>query len=220
MVHAGVEILFDQFNQAGGNQVVIIHRVRVIADGGWIAHDDKDIAHIECVRGQQVALNAQQVAAAGGEVQNGFDICFALDETAYRPGAHAHARHRAVSNVDHIRARVCQQGWRQPAVSWVDKPRGGSISTAIRNFPLRQFPGHLQLAVTAIVHILLLRRDISPRFPLISDVVGFIQASRMAADMRRGCAAASADHIRASLPEGKGVIAKIFRGGGIKDAPA
>ena len=51
---------------------------------------------------KQVALNTQQVAAAGREVEHGLNANFLLDDVANRPGAHAHARHRAVGHIDHI----------------------------------------------------------------------------------------------------------------------
>ena len=104
VVQAQIEALLDEFDQAGGHQVVIIHGVGVVADRGWVAHDNEYVAYIECVRGQQVALNAQDVASAGGEVQGGLDPGFALNEVADRPRTHAHARHGAVGHIDHVRA--------------------------------------------------------------------------------------------------------------------
>ena len=109
MIDPGVEALLDQLDQAGRHQVVIIHGVRIIADGGGVAHHDKHIAHTQGMRCQQVALHAQQVAPAGGEMQDGFNAHSALDQVADRPGAHAHARHGAVGHVDHIRAGFGQQ---------------------------------------------------------------------------------------------------------------
>ena len=68
VIEPGVEALLDELNEARGHQVVIIIRVGIIADGGGIAHDHEDIAHIQSVGGEQVTLHAQQVASAGGEM--------------------------------------------------------------------------------------------------------------------------------------------------------
>ncbi len=38
-----------------------------ISDGGRVPHHDEHIAHSQRVRGQQVALDPQQIAAAGGK---------------------------------------------------------------------------------------------------------------------------------------------------------
>ncbi len=72
MVDASIKALLDQLDQAGWHQVVIIHGVGIIADGGRIAHHDKNIAHSQGMRRQQIALHPQQVAPAGGKMQHCF----------------------------------------------------------------------------------------------------------------------------------------------------
>ncbi len=110
VVEPGVEALLDQLDQAGGHQVVVVHGLGVIADGGGVAHHHEHVADAQGMRRQQVALDAQQVAPAGGEVQRrSRRRPAALDQLAHRPGAHAHARHRAVGDVDHVRAGFRQQ---------------------------------------------------------------------------------------------------------------
>ena len=109
MIHTGVEALFDEFDQARGHKVVVVHGFGIIADGGRVAHDDKHVADAKRVRSEQISLDAQQVASAGGEVQRGLDAHFALHHITHRPGGHAHARHRGVGNVDHVRARIGEE---------------------------------------------------------------------------------------------------------------
>ena len=62
------------------------------------------------MRCQQVALHAQQVAPARGEMKRRLHPHLVLDHIAHRPGRHAHARHRAVSHIDHIRAGILKEG--------------------------------------------------------------------------------------------------------------
>src|SRR3989304_4312319 len=54
LVDAGVEILFDQADQSRGGDVVVVHRLGVVAGSGRVAHDDEDIAHAQGVGRQQV----------------------------------------------------------------------------------------------------------------------------------------------------------------------
>jgi hypothetical protein len=58
MVHTGVESLFDEFDQPRGYKVIIVHRLGIIPNGGWIAHHDEHIADAQRVRGKQVTLDA------------------------------------------------------------------------------------------------------------------------------------------------------------------
>ena len=117
VIQSHVEVLLDQLDQPGRHQVVIVHGFGVVADGGRVAHHHKDVADAQGVRRQQIALHAQQVAPAGGEVQRGLHPHLALHQVAHRPGAHAHARHWAVGYVDHIRPGLGQQaGARQQLV--------------------------------------------------------------------------------------------------------
>ena len=109
MILPDIEMLFDQPDQARGHQVIIIHRVRIITNFGRIPHHYKHVSDAQGMRREQVSLHTQQVAPAGGEMQRGLYADFLLDQFTDRPWAHAHACHRAVSDVDHIRARFRQQ---------------------------------------------------------------------------------------------------------------
>ena len=51
-VISNIKILFDQFNQTGRHQIVVIHGIRVIADGCGITHDHECITHSQGMGGQ------------------------------------------------------------------------------------------------------------------------------------------------------------------------
>ncbi len=72
LVNTGVEAPLDQLDQARRHHVIVVHGVRIVAHRGGIAHHHKHVAHPQRVGGQQVALHAQQVTAAGRKVQHGF----------------------------------------------------------------------------------------------------------------------------------------------------
>ena len=110
MIHTGIKTLFDEFDQAGGYQIVVIHGFGVIPHRGRIAHDHEDIAQAEGMGSQQVALDTQQVAPTCREMQGGFHANLMLDDIADRPGRHAHARHGTIGHIDHIRAGFLEQG--------------------------------------------------------------------------------------------------------------
>ncbi len=110
MVHAGVEAALDELDQPGGHQVVVVHRFGVIADRGRVAHHHEHVADPQRVGRQQVALDAQQVATAGGEMQGHVHAHLALDHVTHRPGRHPHARHGTVGHVDHIRSGFGKHG--------------------------------------------------------------------------------------------------------------
>ena len=59
--------------------------------------------------GQQIALDAQQAAAASGEMEHGLDAHVALHQVGGGPGRHAHARHGRVGHVDDVGAGLGQQ---------------------------------------------------------------------------------------------------------------
>ena len=138
MVHPGVEALLDQLDQAGGHQVVIVHRFGIIADGGRVAHHHEDVAHAQGMRCQQIALHAQQVAPAGGEVQHGFDADLRWIRLQTAQGL---MRMRAIGlSATLITSAPASASRLAPASSlWVERPRGGSISTATTNFPAASF---------------------------------------------------------------------------------
>ena len=58
MVQPGIEALLDQADQAGGHQVVVVHRIRIVADLGRIPHNDEHVADAQGMRSQQVSLHA------------------------------------------------------------------------------------------------------------------------------------------------------------------
>jgi len=71
LVQAAIQALADEVDQGRGRQVVEVHGFGVVAHLGGVAHDHEKVAQTEGVGRQQIALHAQQVAAAGGEVQHG-----------------------------------------------------------------------------------------------------------------------------------------------------
>ncbi len=220
MVHPGVETLLDQFDQAGGHQVIVVHGFGVIADGGRVAHDNEDIAQAEGMGSQQVALDAQQVAAPGGKMQRGLNPHLALDHIADRPGGHAHVRHRAVSHVDHIRAGLLEQGSPGDEFMGGEAARrihlGGNDKFAFGQL-LRQFGGRLsfELKTSEVSKTSEVWRTCIPQ------PCGFAsRALRMAAIWLRGGAAAAADDAGSGFAESQGIIAEVIRVGRVHDAPA
>ena len=142
MIHTGVKALFDEFDQPGGYQIVVVHGFGVIPDRGRIAHDHEDIAQAEGMGSQQVALDTQQIPPTCREVQGGFHADLTLDDIADRPGRHAHARHGTIGHIDHIRAGFLEQG--SPGNEFM----GGETARRVHfggndKFPFRQFLGQL-----------------------------------------------------------------------------
>jgi len=80
----------------------------VIANRGRVAHHDKQVADVQRVRGQQITLDAQEVAPARGKVQHRLDAGFSLHQVRHRPRAHAHSCARRIGNVDHVRALLLE----------------------------------------------------------------------------------------------------------------
>ncbi len=109
--------MLDQFDQSGGDQIVVVHGFWIIADVGRIAHHHKDIAHAQGVGGEQIPLHPEKVAAAGWEVEHALNLDLPLDALTDGPRAHAHAGHWAVGDIDDVRAGLGQQpGARQDLV--------------------------------------------------------------------------------------------------------
>src|SRR5690606_41834050 len=63
LFHAAVQPPLDELDKAGGHDVIVVHRLRVVADVRRVAHDDEEIAYVESVSGEQIALDAQQIPA-------------------------------------------------------------------------------------------------------------------------------------------------------------
>ena len=66
-----VQALADEVDEGRGRHVVVVHGIGVVTDLGGVAHDHEEVAQVQRVRRQQIALYAQQIAAARGEVQHG-----------------------------------------------------------------------------------------------------------------------------------------------------
>ncbi|MPM48366.1 hypothetical protein SDC9_95090 [bioreactor metagenome] len=218
MVKTSVEPLLDQFDKAGGYQVVVVHGVGVITNRGGVAHHHKYVAYILCMRCQQVALHTQQIAPACGEVQGGFNAHLTLDQVAHSPGAHTHTRHGAIGHVDDICTGFSQQAGtgqqllgQQPA--WrVHLDCDDKFSLAqflrqlggwhLRDLCLRGFSiGHFQPGAFKFMG------------------VGALYGQGHGVDMLGGGSAAAADNAGTFAPEGEGIIAKVFRASRVHDAP-
>ncbi len=109
-----------------------------------------------------------------------------------------------------------------PASSlWVERPRGGSISTATTNCPAASFwasgdgsSGESALLVGS-----------PPAWPARAMLGpqprgGGIQGGAHGGDVRGGGAAAAADQAGAGFAKGQGILAKIIGVGRVHDAPA
>ena len=83
--------------------------IGVVAEAGRVAGQGDDVAHTDRVRPQQLRLQPHQRAIAGGEVQDRLHPGAVLDEIAHGQGAHPHAGHRRVGDVDEIDTRFLQQ---------------------------------------------------------------------------------------------------------------
>ena len=87
---------------------MLIARFRIIAHRWRITHQNEQIPHAQRVRGQQIALHPQQVAAPRRKVQHRFHLRVALNQMGQRPRAHSHAGHRRVRDVDDVETRALQ----------------------------------------------------------------------------------------------------------------
>jgi hypothetical protein len=109
MINASIKSLLDEFDKARGYKIIIVHGFWIITNRGRVTHYDKHIMDAKRVRSEQIALYAEQIAAARREVERSLDTNFPLDHITHRPGRHSHTCHRGVSNIDNIRARVSEE---------------------------------------------------------------------------------------------------------------
>ena len=109
VVQTAVEPLFDQFDQTRGGQVVIVHRFGVVPDLGWVPITTKILRTPMAWAASRSPCRRSRLRPAGGEVQGGLDPDIVLKQVADRPGAHPHAGHWAVGDIDHISADFVQQ---------------------------------------------------------------------------------------------------------------
>src|SRR3989337_2184239 len=106
MIHPNVETLLDELNHTGWNKIKVIHCFGIITNGGWITHDNEDVANTERMRGQKVPLPTKQISSAGWKMKGGLHSDLALHHITHCPSRHPHTCHRTIGHVDHVGTRI------------------------------------------------------------------------------------------------------------------
>ena len=113
----------DDLDQADRVDIPHSRGARVIAHIGRIAGEGDDVAHPKRVGADQLRLEGHQVLVAAGEVDQGVDPDLLLDHDRQRQRAHPHPGHRAVADVDGVRASVLDQLGARQMFRRVETPR-------------------------------------------------------------------------------------------------
>src|SRR2546423_5816423 len=95
----------EDFDQADRVDVPDAGGGGVVADTRRIAGERDDVANAERVGADEFRLQRHQVFVARGEVDQGVDANLRLDHQRQRQRTHPYAGHRAVADVDRVRAR-------------------------------------------------------------------------------------------------------------------
>lgn len=67
MIDAHVEALLDKLDQTGRNEVIVVSRFGIIADGSWVAHDDEDVANAEGMCSEQIPCTRKRLRPRVGK---------------------------------------------------------------------------------------------------------------------------------------------------------
>ena len=217
MIHAHVEALLDELDQAGGHQVVVVHGLGVVADGGRVAHDDE--ARCGCRVRARPAGRPERAAGCGRASGSAAWSRRSTLRWTTSQTAQADMRMRAMglsatlitSAPASCRSEApAMQLVRGKAARRVHLHADGELSFA--QF-LRQFAWAARRGSAVLLlgwqhdHARAARPGAAPAPAHGGDVLG-------------GGAAAAADDLRAGLAEGEGIIAEVIRIRRVHDAPA
>src|SRR5262245_9418835 len=84
-------------------------RIGVVARARWIAGHGQNVAHVEGVRAEQVALDAHEISVAAGEVHVDIEARRLAHQQRGRQHRHPDAPERAVVDVDDVDAPLAQE---------------------------------------------------------------------------------------------------------------
>ncbi len=99
-----------QPQQADRIHIPDARQVRIVPDAHRVAGQRQDVADAQRVRAQQVGLQRHEVAVARGEVDDGLQVQVVAHQAGEGEAAHAHARHRAIGDVDEADAVLLEPG--------------------------------------------------------------------------------------------------------------
>lgn len=168
----------------------------------------------------EVAVDAEEVSAAHGEMEDGFGSDFGLDEMGDCPRAHTHLGAGGIGDVDNISACLFEDERACENVIGIETARGVHLDADDEmsgvEFLLELGGRVLNKRLGGLV----VCRDCRDAGAFAGDAGVGIEGEAHLADVLGGGAAAAADEVDACFGKAAGVIAEIVGGSRIENASA